>query len=131
MAKPLTKKESDLLKKEFLETYKATKGGLINACNLIGVPKQTVTYWKQNDPQFAEQLEDVKETIYDELEASMFERAIKGSDTLAIWISKTKMANRGYVERKEVTGKDGAPLNEIKINRDQYEAILKLNEEKY
>lgn len=58
--------------------------------------------WKEKDEEFRKQWEEVEEAFKDKLETVMFSKALTEQDnTMLIWLSKTKMRERGYVERLE------------------------------
>ena len=49
-----------------------------------------------------EKWKEVEESFYDKLETTMFAKALTEHDnTMLIWLSKTKMKHRGYVEKVE------------------------------
>lgn len=102
-------------KKLFL---KAFGGGLINvteACVATGISRTLAYKWKEADKIFAESWREIEEEFYDKLENAMFKKAIDDQDnTMLIWLSKTKLKHRGYVEKTE---------QDIRIN--EFEAAMK------
>lgn len=52
---------------------------------------------------------EVDETTLDFVESKLLELLVKGDKTAIIFYLKCKGKHRGYVERSEITGKDGAP----------------------
>lgn len=54
MARPYTKEESDVLKKQFLNLLRSN---LIvqAACDELGIAKSTIYYWRGTDPHFSEE----------------------------------------------------------------------------
>lgn len=53
-------------KRRFLEVY-ATAKSEYDAANQIGIRRSNVTYWKQNDPEFAEALCEVRREVMDKV----------------------------------------------------------------
>lgn len=54
--------------------------------------------------------EDRKERLTDHVESKLHSEIDKGNVTAIIFYLKTKAKDRGYVERQELTGKDGGKL---------------------
>jgi hypothetical protein len=91
---------------------------ITTACQAEGIHRVTYYQWLENDPEFAAAAGDAIESGTDRLEQAALERAIAGSDTLTIFLLKSRRPDT-YREPKQVvehTGKDGAPLV-ININR--------------
>lgn len=84
---------------------KALEAGMLNvtaACEAVEISRSIAYKWKSNDPDFAEKWKEVEESFYDKLETTMFAKALTEQDnTMLIWLSKTKMKHRGYVEKVE------------------------------
>ena len=55
------------------------------------------------------------ESLTDLAEHKLFELINRGDKTAIIFYLKCKGKARGYVERQEVTGADGAPIEPVKI----------------
>ena len=60
---------------------------------------------------FKDLVEEITERSIDNIESSLYKNALEGDTTSIIFYLKTKGKNRGYVERTELTGKNGLPLN--------------------
>ncbi|MDD3907436.1 MAG: hypothetical protein PHF34_04400 [Bacteroidales bacterium] len=89
-------------KKRFLKTYKARLCNVSKCCEVCGISRQTYYQWMNKDDKFKKAIEDEREAFYDDLETTMYSKAITDKDTaMLIWISKTKMKDRGYVEKME------------------------------
>lgn len=107
----------DIKKKAFIEAYKKAFGNISKACKAVGIDRKTFYNWKKDDSEFLDIIESIEpeEEFLDFIEDALVER-IKDSDTTAIiFACKTKGKKRGYVERQEVTGKDGSKLFEVTI----------------
>lgn len=89
-------------KAKFLKALEARMLNVTAACEAVEISRSIAYKWKSNDPDFAEKWKEVEESFYDKLEATMFAKALTEQDnTILIWLSKTKMKHRGYVEKVE------------------------------
>ena len=80
------------------------------ACANAGITHTTFYEYKKTDPAFKAIVDSLAEYTHDFVEQKLF-NLIQGGDTAAtIFYAKTRMKQRGYVERTEVTGPNGAPL---------------------
>lgn len=66
-----------------------TKKCVTSAAKCIRMDRSTVYLWRDKDPEFARAWDDALENVVDLLEASMFERAIAGDTTAAIFMLKS------------------------------------------
>lgn len=89
-------------KAKFLKALEARMMNVTAACEAVEISRSIAYKWKSNDPDFAEKWKEVEESFYDKLETTMFAKALTEQDnTMLIWLSKTKMKHRGYVEKVE------------------------------
>ena len=89
-------------KPKFLKALEARMLNVTAACEAVEISRSIAYKWKSNDPDFAEKWKEVEESFYDKLETTMFAKALTEQDnTMLIWLSKTKMKHRGYVEKVE------------------------------
>lgn len=118
----------DNTKKELINMLKHFNGIISSACEAVGISRQTYYNYLADDKVFAEQVEEINEASIDHVESKLMEKIngvtvqagekvydVPPSDTAIIFFLKTKAKKRGYVERQEVTGADGAPLNPTPI----------------
>jgi hypothetical protein len=101
-------------KMEFIEAIKSNYGLLTPACSTADIAFQTYRNWYHADEEFKEQvdkaLEQAHERTNDLAEGKLFEAIHNGDMTGTIFYLKTKGKKRGYIERQEITGKDGESL---------------------
>lgn len=89
-------------KAKFLKALDARMLNVTATCEAVEISRSIAYKWKANDPDFAEKWKEVEESFYDKLETTMFAKALTEHDnTMLIWLSKTKMKHRGYVEKVE------------------------------
>lgn len=120
-------------KVEFIDAFAKSLALVASACRKVGITRATFYNWYNEDKEFAEKIDEIKELSKDSVEARIYSKIKDGDTAMIIFYAKTKMKDRGYVERHEVTGKDGEPLNERKIDVDkltdeQRKALLEIGE---
>jgi hypothetical protein len=98
-------------KQMFLEIYQK-KGGIIYlACEAANIGRRTYFEWMKRDPQFAASVRELDDYLLDFTESKLMAKIQSGNLTAMIFYLKCKGKKRGWVERQEVTGADGIPLN--------------------
>ena len=88
-------------KKQFLEALLVTDSNISEACERTGVGRTTYYDWKRDDPDFAESAKHAIEHIKDWVEDKILAHIKEGNVTAAIFYAKTKMKDRGYIEKSE------------------------------
>lgn len=103
-------------KKLFLEALKSSLGIITTAMRVAGIESRTtIANWRKSDAKFDAQMCECEATCGDFVETQLLKK-IKGGDTTAIiFYCKTKLKERGFTERAEVTGKDGKDLVPARI----------------
>lgn len=97
-------------KKKFIEAYENALGNVSAACRMLGISRRTFYHWRETDEEFRTAAEDVLESNKDFAETMLMKNIREGKETSIIFYLKTRCKDRGYVERIENTGADGAPL---------------------
>lgn len=120
-------------KEEFLDAFAKSLALVASTCRKIGITRGTFYNWYDDDKDFAERVDDIKELSKDSVEAKIYSKIKDGDTAMIIFYAKTKMKDRGYIERHEITGKDGESLNDQKIDvdkltEDQRKALLEIGE---
>ncbi|WP_091535161.1 hypothetical protein [Alistipes sp. CHKCI003] len=147
MAMPSKKPTIDVFRK----VANACGGILSDIAANIGVERSTVYTWCEEDMAFKQALEDSRERFVDLAESNLrklvagvpaIEKDENGEKRFAGWIErpsetaiiftlKTRGKKRGYIERSEITGADGADLIPPRTlsPEEAKQYGLKLNEE--
>lgn len=87
------------------------------AARRLGCTYQTIRNYKERHPAVREAGEQKRGEMVDAAEASLY-KAIQGGEAWAVCFTlKTLGKSRGFVERQEVSGKDGGPI-ESKVTID-------------
>ena len=114
-------------KEALLEALEKSLGVVSTACEAVGVSRQTYYTWKREDDSFSEAVDDLKNVALDFAESKLLQKIngvtmgkvidgrevvyeVAPSDTAIIFYLKTQGKHRGYIERQEITGKDGEDL---------------------
>ena len=108
-------------KKAFLENLVTCNKNITEACKMTNIDRQTYYNWIEKDKDFKEKCDDANEAVHDHVVSKLHEKingiTMAGKDgtvyttqpdiTGIIFYLKTQCKDRGYVERQEITGKDG------------------------
>ena len=111
----LTIAKQDNKKKIFLQALTEHRGIVTKACKATGIPRSRVYAWRDEDENFVKQISEVQEVVLDFAEDKLFEHIDNDNVPSLIFFLKCRGKERGYVERQEVTGKDGEALPAIQV----------------
>lgn len=117
-------------KEEFLGILEKSAGMVATACRKANISRPTYYRWRDEDKEFAERCDDIKEIQKDGAEALILKKMKDGDTSMLIFYAKTQMKDRGYVERRELVGRDGQDLIKheqvdlTKLTPEQREALL-------
>ena len=103
----------DTQKKNILEALEKSLGVVTTACREIELQRSTFYKWMKEDEEFSNKVREIQDVAIDTVESALFKRIKEGDTTAMIFYLKTKAKKRGYVERQEVTGVDGAGINVV------------------
>lgn len=106
-------------KKKVLEELQRSLGIVSIACRKCGITRKSYYRWMREDEEFKSAVEEIYESRGDFVEGKLLENIRSGDTTSIIFYCKTKLKERGYVERKEqeVSVESKQPIN-ITIERD-------------
>jgi hypothetical protein len=103
---------------QMIDALAESMGMISPAARKLGCSRTTVRRYLAEYPEIAEAIEDANEEVNDIAELKLLD-AIKRGEAWAICFRlKTKAKNRGYVEKAELTGTNGAPVK-IKLVYDE------------
>lgn len=80
------------------------------AARNLRVSRTTISNYIKDNPSVKAAYDDVNETTIDFVEGELLKNIRNGNIIAQIFYLKTKAKHRGYIERTELTGKEGAPL---------------------
>ena len=124
--------QTALKKASFLAKFELTKANISRSAKAANVSRKTYYNWCHDDPEFAEKATEIIEGTGDFVESKLIGRINADDTTAMIFYCKTKLKDRGYVERSEVTGKDSVPLNSqtiIVVESSVKDMVKKLDNE--
>ena len=112
----MDKKSKKARQRVWLGAFKANLFNVTEACNKIGIDRSTYYRWLENDPDFAQAVQDAREEKIDFIENQLLERIAEGDTVATIFALKSLAKHRGYVERQEVIPVNTLPPSvDIKI----------------
>lgn len=102
-------------KKALLEALEQSLGVVTSACKKVGIGRTTYYDYYRNDPEFRAAVDELSNVALDFAESQLHRQIKDGNTAATIFYLKTKGKQRGYIERQEITGKDGEEIT-IKIH---------------
>lgn len=112
-------------KKALLDALEKSLGIVTTACKLVGIDRTTFYRYVKEDEEFAKAVKDIDNIVFDFVESQLHKQIKEGNTSAAIFFAKTRMKNRGYIERHEVTGADGSGITlNINVENDKQKDIL-------
>jgi transposase-like protein len=102
---------------EIIKSLRSTNGLVSLAARQLGCTTQTIYLRARNTASVQQAIEDSRAELVDHAELAL-RAAILGRESWAVALTlRTLGRNRGYVERQEVTGSGGGPI-EIALKWD-------------
>jgi uncharacterized protein YjiS (DUF1127 family) len=99
-------------KRKILDSLTKNDGAIYQAVKDAGVSRAQYYKYLKHDPIFNQAVQDLGEAKLDLAEA-VLQKAIKAKNmTAIIFFLKTKGKRRGYIERQEISGPEGAPVGQ-------------------
>lgn len=88
---------------DFLKIFPRKLCNISKTCIAIGINRKTFYRWKENNIVFANEIEELKQGFYDDVESIIHEKIFKNKDTaMIIYYAKTKLKERGYSDKSEI-----------------------------
>jgi len=101
---------SDDVKKKFPDYLVETYGIVGAACQKAGIHRGTYYKWRKADPEFAKICDEVEIVTHSFVEDKLLAKIAQDDTTAIIFYCKTKLRHKGYSERVELAGINGAPI---------------------
>ncbi len=98
-----------------------SRGNVAVIARKLGVSRGTIWNRCNESTTLMAALSDARETMLDNAESMLYKKVMEGSTIELLFFLKTQGRNRGYVERHEVTGKEG---DAIQVSFVDYRAGL-------
>ena len=115
--KVTTMTKKDTKKELMIEALEKSLGVVSQACQSIGISRQTHYRWIEEDPEYKFQVESIDDVCIDFAENQLFKKMKDGSDAAIIFYLKTKGKKRGYIEKTQIDHSiEDNNIQEIKVN---------------
>lgn len=116
------KKENN--KKAFLAAMEITYGNISDACKICGIHKDTPQKWKLEDEEFKSQMysDSYAESFKDMIESGLRDLAIEKDKIILMFLAKTKVKDRGYIESTRIEYTNDTPTP---VTREEVEESVK------
>lgn len=101
---------------EIIAALKNTGGMVYLAAKQIGCTADTIYTRAKTEPVIQATIDAERGEMVDIAEAGLKKQVLEGNVTAMIWVTKTLGKNRGYVERSEISGPEGAPIQVQSFN---------------
>ena len=102
--------KTDTHKRAVLKALEASMGIVSTACKKADISRETFYNWKKKDKEFAKKVEEASEIAKDFVESKLYKLINDENATAIIFYCKTKMKERGYVEKQEIDITSVKPL---------------------
>lgn len=106
----MKKPDRSIIEKAIVKAF----GNLSTAAKSLSVDRATLYKWIEQEG-LEEAVIEGRNTRLDFVESKLDQKINSGDTTAIIFFLKTQGKNRGYVERQEITGKDGQKIFEVSI----------------
>lgn len=93
-----------------IAALESTLGVVTPAAKKANISSGTHYKWLKEDEEYAAQVRATKDIALDFAESQLHQQIKSGNATSTIFFLKTQGKKRGYVERQEITGADGGPI---------------------
>ena len=98
---PIPKHEK--VKSDFPAIMAECRGIVTMACSIAGINRDTYYQWRNSDPEFAKACDASHEMAGDFVESKLYELIEEKNPGAVMFYCKTKLRNRGYIEKTEST----------------------------
>lgn len=109
---------NELVADNVIKMIHEKSGNVSNVAKFFQLSRQTMHKYINDHPTVQAALEESREKMIDNVESALYSQALAGNTTAMIFFLKTRGKKRGYVERQEITGKDGNDVT-IKVVYDE------------
>lgn len=99
MARPYTAKERKALKAEFLEAMEESMGMLTTSARRVGISKETVSNWREADPDFDTAIKEIYDRNKEYVEGQLMTAIKNGNVASMMFYLKCK---GGYQEKQHL-----------------------------
>lgn len=84
------------------EVYRKNLCNLSTTATALDIDRRTLYNWREADPELQKMLDQCFESLCDRAETEIYKKLLAGDPTMLIFFAKTRMRNRGYIEKQDV-----------------------------
>jgi len=117
--------ESDV-KGDFIDALLQANGMLSKACAETRIPSSKYKTWVMNDQDFAQAIEEVRESIKDKIEGKLIDNAVKGDDSAIMYFLNARARDRGYGKVSAEKVDEGGDLDLTLLTYEEQDTLHKL-----
>lgn len=110
MGKHYTKKDREKLKKQFLENMEESKGMVTTSAERIGVSRETISNWRESDPEFNEAVQAIQDKIKEYVEGRLMTLIENGNTAATMFFLKCRAGYR-ETNKLEIENKNDIDVN--------------------
>lgn len=111
-------KLDSIKKKNFVETYKATKGHISDSCRAVGISRQTYYTWLDKNDEFAKQIMEAEMELNDDIRDVLISKAGDGDMTAVIFYLKKRHPD--FKEQPQQNNIQVNVLNNLKADKEKF-----------
>jgi len=97
-------------KRAMIQALQKTLGIVTTACKQVEITRRTHYNWMNEDPDYAQAVNDVAEQAIDFVESQLFKQIKEGNTASTLFYLKTKAKHRGYIEKSELSVQNTEPF---------------------
>lgn len=101
----------DKQKEAMLQALEKSMGVVTTACKSSNTPRSTHYKWLNEDEEYRAAVNEATAIAGDFVESKLYQAINDGNISAIIFYCKTKLKDRGYVERTEVSGVGDTPIS--------------------
>lgn len=110
VGRPTVAQQMQQHKKDLLVTLEKSLGVVTEACRKAGIDRACFYRYYNADAEFKAAVDELDNVALDFAESQLHKQIESGVPASTIFYLKTRGKERGYIERSEVTGKEGKDL---------------------
>ncbi len=107
------KQPNPTLKKAMIEALEKSLGIVTTAAKVVGIDRSTHYEWLKTDEAYKSEVNNLLSVKKDFVESQLMQLVKNGDTAATIFASKALLKDRGYIERQEITGAEGGPVQII------------------
>jgi hypothetical protein len=102
-----------------------TNGNIAAIARSLGFSRTAIYNCIAKHPALVQAIEDARQGMLDNVESSLYRAVLDGNVVAMIFYLKTQGKRRGWVERQEITGQDGGPVEHHHITESELDAEIR------